>query len=146
MNGAQFSRALLDLAEELHGLTELPRKAAELAAPKLAQVIDDELAAGVGPRGELWPALKDGSGRVPFSSSDRMREQVSVAADGAVVRGKLLAPWNVHQYGSRNPRKGVPPRPIFQRGELSPSWSRAVEEATNEAFEELTPRLRAAGG
>jgi hypothetical protein len=34
---------------------------------------------------------------------------------------------------------------IYQTGELSPSWSKALEEASTEALEALTPKLHAAG-
>jgi hypothetical protein len=141
----QFADGLLGLAEEMLELQELPRLVAEKAAPKLDRVIDQELEQGVGPRGQPWQPLKDGSGRIPFSSSSRMRNQIKVVPNGLNVKGKLSAPWNVHEFGSKNPRKGVPARPIYQTGELSPSWSKAVEEAAEEALEELTPKIRAAG-
>jgi hypothetical protein len=146
MNGEEFASGLLAIAAELEGLTEAPRRVAAAAAPKIAAVIDDELARGVGPQGSAWPALKDGSGRVPFSSSDRMRGRIKVEAQGLVVKGKLLAPWNVHQYGSSNPKKGVPARKVYQTGELSPSWEKALEEANAEVLEEMTSKTRAAGG
>lgn len=145
MNGEQFADGLLAISNELLQLQELPRKTAEIGAEKIDRVIDQELASGTGPQGTPWAPLKNGSGRVPFGSSSRMRNQIKVLPAGTKIVGKLKAPWNVHEFGSKNPKKGVPPRPVYQTGELSQSWSKALEEASTEALEALTPKLHAAG-
>lgn len=146
MNGEQFADGLLAISNELLKLQELPRKTAEVGAEKIDRVIDQELESGTGPQGTPWEPLKNGSGRIPFSSSSRMRNQIKVLPSGTRIVGKLQAPWNVHQFGSKNPKKNVPARKIYQKGELSASWSKALEEASTEALEALTPKLHEAAG
>ena len=142
MNADQFVEGMMDISKALEELQEVPRLAVEKAAPKIEKIMVQDVAAGVDPQGQAWAPLKDGSGRTPFSSSDRMQRQIDVVPDGLKVRGRLRAPWNVHQYGSRNPRKGVAKRPIFQRNELPPSWDAAMTESAQEAFDEIASKVR----
>lgn len=101
MNGAKFSESLLAIAEELRGLTATARLTADLAAPKLSQNVQDEFTAGEDPTGNAWAPLKSG-GASHLDKTGSMRSKLQVSADGLIVRGKLAAPANIHQYGSKS--------------------------------------------
>ena len=142
MDGAKFSEGLLAIAEELRGLTATARLTADLAAPKISQNVQDEFTAGTSPTGDTWAPLKSG-GASHLDKTGSMRSKLQVTADGLVVRGKLYAPANIHQYGSK---RGVPARPLFPMPDkpLPDSWDASLTEAASEAFAQLTPKMQAA--
>jgi phage gpG-like protein len=141
MDGNDFAAHLRGLAAELEGLSELPRLAAELAAPKIAGNVSAEFDAGTAPDGKGWAPLSTGKPS-RLTQSGAMRRKLTVVADGLLVRGKIYAPANIHQYGG----KRVPQRMIFPLpSELPESWEESLKAASTEAIEQLTPKLRAAG-
>jgi hypothetical protein len=141
----QFSEGLLEIANEILKLDETPRRAAELAVPKIQELLDGELSRGVDPEGSSWEPLKDGSGRVPFSNPRRSRDAMTpkVEAIGKFVRARISGWSNVHQ-NSR--RASLPQRRLVPRGGLTLAWEKALDAATEEAVAELAPKLSEGGG
>jgi len=143
--GASVMRAI---AKELEGLTAHARRTAEIAAPKIKEQVQEEFSAGQAPNGGAWAPLKDGS-PAHLEKTGRMAAKLKVEADGLVVRGKLYAPANLHQYGTKrkNGTVRMPARPIFPTKDATPpGWEKALEESAEQALEELTPEMTKAGG
>ena len=146
---SDFAADCLGIAKALEGMTEVPRRAAELAAPELAKVVQSEFSAGSGPNGQGWAPLKAG-GSSHLDETGRMRGRLTVVADGLLVRGKLPPPANIHQGSKgqvRHKRNGastgvLPQRPIFPSpdGPLPPSWEAELDKAAEKAVAELSPK------
>ena len=144
MNGEEFSNALLDLATELLALSESPRLIAELAAPKIQALIEQDIAQGLDPQGQPWKPLK-ASDRTPFSNPRRARDAMTPKVDavGTFVRGRISGWANVHQ---NSKRPSLPRRMMVPRGGLTLAWERAMRDAAEEAAKQLAPKLAEQGG
>lgn len=113
------------------GLSQLDRRAAELAAPRLEEAIRRTAAAGTTPEGEPWAPTKKG-GRAMRGAAGH----ITAKAYGSTVRIKLETADVFHHYGrgETEPRRRVIPDP----GTRPAAVDAAVKAATAEAFAELT--------
>jgi hypothetical protein len=102
-NADDFAKGLSEIAEEMLALSETPRKVAELAVPKIQALLEQEIASGVDPSGQTWEPLKNGSGRIPFSSPRHGKDAMkpTVRAVGTFVVAKIGGWANVHQNSKR---------------------------------------------
>jgi hypothetical protein len=129
-----FVDGLLERANAILELQALPRRTAEIAAPKIQAAILEEFDQSRGPRGEPWPALKDPkAGHRPLVKTGKMRASTKVIADGLKLRGRVGRAANLHQGGTS---RGVPARPIVERGQLDGRWEKIVQESAEQALAE----------
>lgn len=143
-SAAEFSRQARAIADELAALTAVARATADRAAGKIEAKLQVEFAAGTTATGQAWAPLKDGSGRTPLNKTGSMESKLQVVADGLVVRGKLFAPANIHQYGSV--ARNIAARQIFPLPDapLPESWEQALTEAGEEVLAEMTLEMQKA--
>jgi hypothetical protein len=143
INITNADTALLQLAEEILKLEEVPRTIVERAVPKLARVIDQEFVSGAGPDGTPWAPLKDGSGRTPLNRSGRTRAGVRVTAEGRKIKASFPNVMNILQSQSKKPGLRAA-RPVGWRSELPAHWAAAIQEAADEVKAEVEARIEAA--
>ena len=121
------------LLEELRGtfakLEDLPKVAAELAAPRVDAAIKATARAGKTPDGKPWPPKKDGGQPLVHAA-----DAITTEAVGTVVRARLTGPTVFHHYGAGVPKRQVLP----DSGSIPPGVEAALRNAADEAFARAT--------
>lgn len=122
------SQARSDIRQWIRQLEQLPQ-IIEDAVPEIQNSIDDlvtnQLAAGKTPDGSSWKANKDGS--KPLVG---IRKYVKITASSSGISVKLSEPATYHQNGGGN----LPRRQLIPEGSLPASWSKAIENALQKAY------------
>ncbi len=128
-------------AERIRALSQLPTRAAELAASKIAGLVEQSFATGTDPYGRSWTPLASSTvarGRrpPPLTESGAMRGSLGVeATGGGRIEGQIAHPAQPHQTGWIGPRGSGPARPLAPTtAEGMPrAWSDACRDAVIEA-------------
>ena len=130
-------RRFADLAPALRKLSEVPAQVARGAADAIAAQVQEDFDAGLDPYGEPWEPLAEATlakGRTPppLTDTGAMRASVDVRpGSGAGITFTIDDPAVHHQYGTVN----MPARPMFpNQASLPDTWSRAIADASEEAF------------
>ena len=123
------------LADRLGDLARVPSRVAARASVAVADLIEEEFAAGTDPYGDPWAELADATlekGRTPPPLTDEgdMRESVVVRPmRGAGIAITVDHPAAPHQTGWTGPVGDGPARPILpSRGRLPESWRDSIAD------------------
>lgn len=139
------------LQATLHELTLVPRKVAEIAAPKIDRLLRQQFRDGQDPYGKAWAPLKPATlakGRTPppLTDSTDLRDGTGASVapgNRAGIRLRVGARYGYfHQAGYRNARTGgkVPARRILPQFGLPRAWSAILREAARKAFRQAVQR------
>jgi hypothetical protein len=141
--GANLAAAELGrLIKTIERLSDLPRRVAIEAAPKLTDELRRQFDRGVDPYGRPWAPLKPatlakGRHAPPLTDSGELRDgtRAMVAPGGrAGIRLVLGAPYGFfHQVGYRNGRTKVPPRRILPQYGIPRAWALILRQAARVA-------------
>jgi len=130
----------------LHDLALVPRRVAEIAAPRLTKLLQDEFRQGQDPYGNDWAPLAASTlarGRHPPPLTDKRplrRGTRAMVNPGrrAGIRILVGAPYGAfHQLGFRVGRTKVPPRRILPQFGMPKTWRAVLEKAARQAFREV---------
>ncbi len=119
--------ALDDMISTLRGLADLPKEAAEIAAPLVQEAILGTVRAGQDPNGTPWTPKKDGAQPLKNAAT-----HIETRAVGTVVRTTLTGVDVFHHLGGkRNPKRQILPDP----GSLPKPVEEALRKAAQKAFD-----------
>lgn len=121
------------LQEVIDALRRLPKDLGRVAAPEVAEALDEEIgkdiAAGQSPDGAAWQRTADG--RVPLRNA---KQHVTVVAEGSVVLARLTGPEVKHHRGTA---RGKITRRILPTRNLPQPLVRATRRILGAKFREL---------
>jgi hypothetical protein len=141
--GANLAIAELGrLVQTIQRLSEVPRKMAVIAAPKLSALLQDQFDRGADPYGRAWAPLKPSTiakGRrpPPLTDTRKLREKTVVKVAQYGLRMIVGMPYGFfHQVGFKVSKTRVPPRRILPQYGLPASWKRVLDESARQAARE----------
>lgn len=154
ISAGDMGRTLGALAGTLRNLADVPRRASEIAAPKITDLLQTEFRAGVDPYNRAWAPLKKSTvrkGRRPpplTGFTRQLRDGTRAQLYPGNRRGIQLVAGasygKFHQYGFHVRSTLVPARKIFpDGGRLPKAWSAVLRAA---AFQAVREKLRRRGG
>ena len=130
---ADNGRARARLAQLASALRNFPKEAAPRAAKRgaevLKQVIERNVAAGVGPDGDPWPLRQDGAKALADAAAE-----VQVTAYGTTILARLEGPYALHHFGRA---RGRVVRQILPTKKAPQPMVEAVEASMAEDYREL---------
>jgi phage gpG-like protein len=141
--GANLAIAELGrLIQTIERLSEVPRKVAVIAAPKLTRLLQAQFRAGTDPYGRAWAPLKastlaKGRRPPPLTDKKRLRDGTMAKVARYGIRMVVGAPYGFfHQVGFRNGRTRVPARRILPQTGYPVAWKRVLDDAARQAARE----------
>lgn len=141
--GANLAIAELGrLVQTIERLSEVPRRMAVIAAPRLTALLQDQFDKGVDPYGRAWAPLKPSTlarGRrpPPLTDTRKLRDATMVKVARYGLRMVVGKPYGFfHQVGFRVHGTRVPPRRILPQYGFPAAWKRVLDESARQAARE----------
>ena len=124
-------RALNDAVAKIEAYGSAPTKIAQVAAGKIASIVDEQFALQVDANGNPWaahePSTVERWGEHPILDlTGAMMGGAQVTANGSTIEVRVDDPAGYHQSGTRN----MAARPIVPEGsDLPPAYEVALQQA-----------------
>lgn len=132
---------MMAIADVVRRVGQMPELVAERAAPKIADLLEQQAESGTDPYGVPWAPLRDGT-RSYLYDSGAMREGTDAVSAGTQIIASSPTPAEFHQGGTRR----MPARPVLPNdgSGLPLSWELAIEQAERELEAEIQAQIDAA--
>lgn len=152
MNSPRFAiDRLARLQATLHELSLVPRRVAEIAAPKIDRELRKQFDLGVDPYGNAWAPLapatiEKGRQEPPLTDTNELRDGTRATVRSGTKAGiqiTVSARYGFfHQTGFRHyiSNKKVPARRILPQFGMPARWRQILREAAKKAFRETVRR------
>ena len=131
-------RKLGKLSQLVDDLTQVPRKVARIAAPRISRLLTRQFSQGVDPYGRRWKRLASGkAAHLKGKTLDLSDGTKAVALPGRGIAVTLGAWYGFfHQVGTRN----MPARRILPQRGMPAEWTKVLDTSAREAFRQAKAR------
>lgn len=140
--GANLAIASLGrIMQTIRRLSEAPKRVAQIAAPKITDMLQQQFDQGKDPYGRAWNPLRPSTlakGRRPPPLTDKrnLRKGTKAVASRYGIRLMVGPKGFFHQVGFRVGRTFVAPRRILPQYGLPKEWKVALDNAARQAGRE----------
>jgi hypothetical protein len=149
VNRAQAIAEIGRLQQVLERLAYVPRRTAEIAAPKITKLLRAQFRAGRDPYGRSWRPLKPSTlrkhGPPPLTDSGQLASGTKATIARSNYAGiRILVGRGYgyfHQVGFRVGHTRVAPRRILPQFGLPAEWRKVLDDSSRQAARQATRRV-----